>query len=198
MRTIVNVRRRNALAFVACITVALGTAYASDQSVDDPSLMIYADALDITPEEVLERLELRRIAGDIDERARLETPGTYGGMEIVHLPKYHIVFRFTGNASGRLSRYTADPNFVAATVPRPIALVQSVRGQVMQMLADHGVESIASIDRAKSVIVVETENVAEARFHLRELLNTYEFIEIKERTSFPTPFRKLPRTADAP
>jgi len=187
MKTTVNLKRGTSTIIATCMAMALGTANASTPRVDDPSFTTFAAAQGITPEVALERLELRRMAGEIDERAQRKAPDTYGGMEVVHLPKYQIVFRFTGNASGQLSRYTANPNFVAATVPRPIALVQFVRNQVMQELARHGVESIASIDRAKSVVIVEAENAAEARFHLRELLNTYKFIEIKERSSFPTP-----------
>ncbi len=188
MTMTLGLKRRTATILATCICISLGTANAFNPRVSDPSLITYAAAQGITPEVALERLELRRIAGEINARAKREAPGTYGGMEVIHLPKYHIVFRFTGNAGAQLSRYTANPNFVAATVPRPIALVQAVRDEVMEVLAERGVESIASIDTAKSIIVVEAENAAEARFHLRELLDTHKYIEIKGRSSFPTPF----------
>ncbi|MGY1459093.1 MULTISPECIES: hypothetical protein [unclassified Luteimonas] len=187
MTTNRSLKRRTATILAICIGIALGTASASDARVRDPSLASYAAAQGITPEVALERLELRRIAGEINARAKHEASGTYGGMEVIHSPKYHIVFRFTGNAGAQLSQYTANPNFVAATVPRPIALVEAVRDEVMKVLAERRIESIASIDTARSVIGVEAENAAEARFHLRELLDTYKYIEIKERSSFPTP-----------
>lgn len=109
------------------------------QQVLEEQARIYADAVDISLEEALERLSRPDVVGDLPARLEADERDTYAGAFIQHSPEYRFVVFFTRDGEETIRKYVEEgselDDFVEVREARfSLVKLQEIRDEADQII----------------------------------------------------------------
>lgn len=117
---------------VAVLVVAVPLSAAGPGKSLREDAASYAAEVGVNPEEAARRLQLQRLAGDLDGALAEEESATFAGLFIEHKPSFRIVVRFTDRAAEeRLAKRIAGGplELLVETRPARVALAELEKQQ---------------------------------------------------------------------